>query len=111
MQITGSYQEYVAIVGHLSLVAKLCRFMNISRKAGSRKLTTCACVLIYLSFYWNKDQAWIKQIEKDLEKVEFKTLVKNNKDGSFNTMQVKEHENLAQNRHIRRLIVDRAMSL
>ena len=35
---------------------------------------------------------WIKQIEKDLEKVEFKILVKNNKDGSFNTIQVKEYE-------------------
>ena len=51
MQIPVSYQEYVAIVGHLCLVAKLCCFMNISNKAGSRKLTTCACVLIYLSFY------------------------------------------------------------
>ena len=43
-----------------------------------------------------------------MEKVE---LVKNNKDGSFNTIQVKEHEKMAQNRHIWRLIVDRAMSL
>ena len=51
MQITVSYQEYVAIVGHLCLVAKLRRFMNISSKAGSRKLTTWACVLMYLSFY------------------------------------------------------------
>ena len=54
---------------------------------------------------------WIKQIAKDLEKVEFKTLVKNNKDGS-NTIQVKEHEKMAQNIHIWRLTVDRdAMSL
>ena len=54
---------------------------------------------------------WIKQIGEDLEKVDFKTLVKNNKDGSFNTIQVKEHEKMAQNRHIWRLSVDRAMSL
>ena len=54
---------------------------------------------------------WVKQIEKDLEKIEFRTLVKNNKDGSFNTIPVKEHEKMAQNRHIWRLIVDRAMSL
>ena len=49
---------------------------------------------------------------KDLEKVEFKTLVKNNKDGSFNTIQVKKNMKrwLAQNRHISRLIVDRTMS-
>ena len=50
MQITVSYPEYVAIVGHLCLVAKLCRLMNISSKAGSWKLTTCACVLIYFEF-------------------------------------------------------------
>ena len=48
---------------------------------------------------------------KGLEKVEFKTLVKNNKDVSFNTVQVKDHEKMAQNRHIWILIVDRAMSL
>ena len=54
---------------------------------------------------------WIKQIEKDLEKVEFKILVKNNKDGSFNTVQVKECKQMARNRHIWRPIVDRAMSL
>ena len=53
---------------------------------------------------------WLKQIEKDLEKVEFKTAVKN-RDGSFNTVEVKEHEQMAQNRHVWRLIVDRAMSL
>ena len=42
MQITVSYQEYVAIVGHLCLVVKLYRLMNISSKVGSRKATTCA---------------------------------------------------------------------
>ena len=50
MQITVSYQEYVAIVGNLCLVAKLYRLMNISTKVGSRKATTCACVLIYFEF-------------------------------------------------------------
>ena len=34
-----------------------------------------------------------------------------NRDGSFNTLEVKEHEMMAQNRHIQRLIVDRPMSL
>ena len=50
MQITVSYQEYVAIVGHLCFVAKLCRLMNISSKVGSRKATTCSCILIYFEF-------------------------------------------------------------
>ena len=49
-------------------------------------------------------------MDKDLEKVEFKTFVKDNKDG-FNTVQVKEHEKMAQNRHIWRPIVVRTMSL
>ena len=34
-----------------------------------------------------------------------------NRGGSFNTVEVKEHEKMAQNRHILRLIVDRSMSL
>ena len=50
MQITVSYQEYLAIVGHLCFVAKLCRLMNISSKVGSRKATTCSCILIYFEF-------------------------------------------------------------
>ena len=50
MQITVSYEEYIAIVGHLCLVAKLCRLMNISSKVGSRKATTCSCILIYFEF-------------------------------------------------------------
>ena len=53
---------------------------------------------------------WLRQIEKDLEKVEFNKVVKNS-DGSFKTVRVKEHEKMAENRHIWRLIVDRAMSL
>ncbi len=53
---------------------------------------------------------WLRQIEKDLEKVEFNTVLKN-RDGSFKTVRVKEHEKMAENRHIWRLIVDRAMSL
>ena len=51
MQITVSYQEYVAIVGHLCLVAKLCRLMNISSKVGCHKVTmrSDVCILADIS--------------------------------------------------------------
>ena len=51
MQITVSYQEYVAIVGHLCLVAKLCCLMNISSKVGSHKVTmrSDVCILADIS--------------------------------------------------------------
>ena len=53
---------------------------------------------------------WLKQIEKDLEKIEFNTLVKT-RDGSIKTVRIKEHQKMAENRDIWRLIVDRAMSV
>ncbi len=53
---------------------------------------------------------WLKQIEKDLEKIEFNTLVKT-RDGSIKTVRIKEHQKMAENRDIWRIIVDRAMSV
>ena len=51
MQITVSYQEYVAIVGNLCLVAKLYRLMNISSKVGSHKvkMRSDVCILSDIS--------------------------------------------------------------
>ena len=51
MHITVSYQEYVAIVGHLCLVAKLCHLMNISSKVRSHKVTmpSNVCILADIS--------------------------------------------------------------